>query len=134
MVILSVINVASETALSAILALSTSSLYISYLIPIVMMIVRRLDTSRGPIQFGPWTLGRFGMAINIFSLSFGIFVCVFVPFPTQIPVTAANMNWSGPVFLGVCLLLVMDWTFRARHKFVGPSKDLLHARSKTGAS
>lgn len=130
MIVLSVINVASETALSAILALSTSSLYVSYLIPIAMMIIRRLDTSRGPIPFGPWHLGRFGMAINVFSLTFGVFVCIFVPFPTRLPVTAANMNWSGPVFIGVCLLLVVDWTFRARHKFIGPTKDLLHSKSR----
>ncbi|KAJ5166315.1 uncharacterized protein N7482_005096 [Penicillium canariense] len=129
-VVLSVINVASVTALSAILALSTSSLYVSYLIPIVMMIIRRFDSSRGSIPFGPWTLGRYGMAINTISLIFGIFVCIFVPFPTQIPVTAANMNWSGPVFLGLCLLLVIDWTFRARKKYIGPSKDLLQSKYK----
>lgn len=129
-VILSVINIASETALSAILALSTSSLYVSYLIPIVMMIIRRLDTSRGPISFGPWNLGRYGMAVNIYSLVFGVFVCIFVPFPTQIPVTAANMNWSGPVFIAVCLLLVLDWVFRARKSYVGPMKDLLQSKSK----
>ncbi|KAI2787275.1 hypothetical protein POX_f07638 [Penicillium oxalicum] len=133
-IILSVINIASETALSAILALSTSSIYISYLIPIVMMIIRRFDSSRGAIPFGPWHLGRYGLVINILALIFGLFVCIFVPFPTQIPVTAANMNWSGPVFLGVFLLLLVDWTFRARHKFVGPSKDLLFARTKACAS
>ncbi|KAF7717050.1 Uncharacterized protein PECH_000756 [Penicillium ucsense] len=131
--VLSVINVASETALSAILALSTSSLYVSYLIPIAMMIIRRFDTSRGPIPFGPWKLGRYGLPINIISLIYGIFVCIFVPFPTKIPVTAANMNWSGPVFLGVVLLLLVDWTFRARHKFVGPSKDLLFSKSKAAS-
>lgn len=124
-IILSVINAASETALSAILALSTSSLYVSYLIPVVLMIIRRLDTRREPIEFGPWTLGRYGMAINVFALSFGVFVCIFVPFPTQIPVTAANMNWSGPVFIGVCILLVMDWVFRARKKYIGPMQSLL---------
>lgn len=97
------------------------------------MIIRRLDTSRGPIQFGPWSLGRFGMPINIFALLFGIFVCIFVPFPTQIPVTAANMNWSGPVFLGVCLLLLVDWVFRARKTFVGPARDLLQSRSKANS-
>ncbi|KAJ5546784.1 hypothetical protein N7494_004369 [Penicillium frequentans] len=129
-VLLSVINAASETALSAILALSTSSLYVSYLIPVMLMIIRRVDTSRGPIPFGPWTLGRYGMAINIFALAFGVFVCIFVPFPTQIPVTAANMNWSGPVFLGVVILLVIDWTFRARTKYTGP-KDLIKSDSKT---
>jgi choline transport protein len=129
-VILSVINIASETALNAILALSTSSLFVSYLIPIVMMIIRRLDSSRGPITFGPWNLGRYGMALNIYALIFGTFVCIFVPFPTEIPVTAANMNWSGPVFIGVCLLLVLDWVFRARKSYVGPMKDLLQSKNK----
>ncbi|KAJ6103054.1 hypothetical protein N7486_005481 [Penicillium sp. IBT 16267x] len=129
-ILLSVLNAVSETALSAILALSTSSLYVSYLIPIVLMIIRRVDTSRGPISFGPWTLGRYGMAINIFALVFGVFVCIFVPFPTLMPVTAANMNWSGPVFVGVVILLVIDWTFRARKKYVGPMKDLLQAEQK----
>jgi amino acid transporter len=132
-VILSVINIASETALNAILALSISSLYVSYLIPIIMMIIRRLDVGRGPIQFGPWNLGRYGMAVNIYSLVFGIFVCVFVPFPTQIPVTAANMNWSGPVFIGVCLLLVLDWAFRARKSYSGPMKGLLHSNKASSA-
>lgn len=130
-VILSLINIGSRKALGAILALSTSSLYVSYLIPVVMMVVRRLDTSRGPIAFGPWTLGRYGMAINVFALVFGVFVCIFVPFPTQIPVTAKNMNWSGPVFLGVCVLLLADWVFRARKTYVGPVMRLLHSRSNT---
>ncbi|KAJ5740781.1 hypothetical protein N7493_000653 [Penicillium malachiteum] len=129
-VVLSTINAASETALSAILALSTSALYVSYLIPIVMMIIRRLDASKGPIQFGPWSLGCYGMAINVFALAFGIFVCIFVPFPTIIPVTAANMNWSGPVFLGVCILLIIDWVFRARKKYIGPMMDLMQPEIK----
>ncbi|KAJ6153695.1 hypothetical protein N7470_006654 [Penicillium chermesinum] len=102
LMLLSLINIASEQALNAILALSTSSIYVSYLIPIVMMIIRRLDKTRPPIMFGPWSLGRYGMAVNVFALIFGIFVCVFVPFPTQIPVTARNMNWSGPVFEELC--------------------------------
>lgn len=130
-IILSLINIASTAALGAILALSTSSIYVSYLIPIVMMIIRRLDKSRGPIIFGPWSLGKLGMAINVFALIFGIFVCIFVPFPTQIPVTAKNMNWSGPVFLGVCFLLLIDWTFRAKRQYVGPVKGLLQSRLHT---
>ncbi|KAJ6108284.1 hypothetical protein N7523_009607 [Penicillium sp. IBT 18751x] len=129
-VVLSVINIASETALNAILALSTSSLFVSYLIPIVLMIIRRLDASRGPITFGPWNLGRYGMALNIYALAFGTFVCIFVPFPTEIPVTASNMNWSGPVFIGVCLILVLDWIFRARKTYSGPMKDLLQSKNK----
>lgn len=65
------------------------------------------------------------MVVNIYALVFGIFICIFVPFPTKIPVTASNMNWSGPVFLGVCFLIMGDWFLRARRSFAGPSKGQL---------
>ncbi|RLL97436.1 hypothetical protein CFD26_106440 [Aspergillus turcosus] len=121
--LLSLINIASTTALSAILALTTSSLSISYIIPIVMMAWKRLR--KEPITFGPFTLGRWGLAINIYAIIFGIFICTFVSFPTEIPVTATNMNYSGPVFLGVSVLLICDWAVRGRGRFTGPLKDLL---------
>jgi choline transport protein len=126
-VLLSLINIASTTALSAILALSTASISISYLIPIVLLVIKRLNvaTDPEPIAFGPWTLGRWGMAINLYSIVFGTFVVIFVPFPTIIPVTALNMNYSGPVFLGLCILLTCDWMIRGKRRYTGPLKELL---------
>ena len=126
-VLLSLINIASTTALSAILALATLSLFISYLIPIVLLVIKRFKaaTDPEPIVFGPWTLGRWGMAINIYSILFGTFICIFVPFPTIIPVTALNMNYAGPVFVGVCILLIGDWLIRGRRRYTGPLKELL---------
>jgi len=126
-VLLSLINIASTTALSAILALSTASLYISYLIPIVLLVIKRLNRSTDPepLIFGPWTLGRWGMAINLYAIIFGTFVCIFVPFPTTIPVTALNMNYAGPVFGGLCILLVGDWLVRGKKRYTGPLKELL---------
>jgi choline transport protein len=126
-VLLSLINIASTTALSAILALSTASLYISYLIPIVLLVIKRLNRSTDPepLIFGPWTLGRWGMAINLYAIVFGTFVCIFVPFPTTIPVTALNMNYAGPVFVGLCILLVCDWLIRGKRRYTGPLKELL---------
>lgn len=57
-VLLSLVNIASTTALSAILALTTSSLFISYIIPVVMMARKRIR--KEPIAFGPfcaWPMG-----------------------------------------------------------------------------
>ena len=126
-VLLSLINVASTTAISAILALTTSTLYISYLIPIVLLVIKRLNvaTDPEPLVFGPWTLGRWGMALNLYSIVFGTFVTIFVPFPTTIPVTALNMNYSGPIFAGLCILLICDWLVRGRKRYTGPLKELL---------
>jgi choline transport protein len=121
--LLSLVNIASTTALSAILALTTSSLFISYVIPVILMARKRIRKEH--ITFGPFTLGRWGLAINIYAIVFGIFICTFVSFPTEIPVTATNMNYSGPVFLGVSVLLICDWVIRGRGRFTGPLRDLL---------
>lgn len=123
-VLLSLINIGSTTALGAILALATCSLYVSYLIPIILLVFRRFDRTGNPINWGPWTMGRrVGLVVNIYAIIFGCFVIVFTPFPSMLPVTAQNMNYSGPVFVGMAILLVIDWFVRAKNRFNGPLKE-----------
>jgi choline transport protein len=121
-VILSFINIGSSTAFNAIISLSTVALYVSYLIPISCLVLKRLSGER--IAWGPWTLGRFGPAINIFALCYGVFICIFLPFPSQQPVTALNMNYAAPVFGFVILFAVMDWCVRGRKVYVGPKREI----------
>jgi choline transport protein len=130
-VLLSLINIGSSTALSAILALTTFSLYLSYLIPIILILIKRFNRSDpNPIKFGPWTLGRLGVWVNIYAVVFGILVCIFVPFPPIVPVTAVNMNYSGPVFGALMVFLIFDWVIRGRKKYEGPLKELLEATQR----
>ena len=124
--LLSLINIGSSTALSALLALANISLYISYLIPIILLVMKRLrPDDEDPVIFGPWTLGRWGLYVNLYAIVFGVFVCIFVPFPTEVPVTPVNMNYCAPVFLGLVVLLGFDWAFRGRNRYTGPLKNLL---------
>ncbi|KAL1644092.1 hypothetical protein SLS61_008922 [Didymella pomorum] len=74
-VLLSLINIGSSTALSAILSLSTIALYVSYIIPITCLIFLRLrvpatvytapaghaNVTEERLVFGPWNLGRWGL-------------------------------------------------------------------------
>lgn len=64
-----------------------------------------------------------GLVVNLYAIAFGIFIVVFAPFPVMFPVTAANMNYAGPVFLGVALLLCIDWLVRGKDRFRGPLKE-----------
>jgi amino acid transporter len=131
-VLLSLINVGSTTALGAILALSTCSLYTSYLIPITLLVFRRFDKSGTAINWGPWTMGPWvGLVVNIYSILFGVFVIVFTPFPSMLPVTAENMNYSGPVFGGMAVLLVIDWFVRGKDRFRGPLKEQMQKVANT---
>ncbi|EED24605.1 amino acid permease, putative [Talaromyces stipitatus ATCC 10500] len=123
-VLLSLINIGSTTALNAILALTTCSLYTSYLIPIVLLVIRRFDKTGTPIQWGPWTMGpRIGLMVNIYAIVFGTFIIIFSPFPTILPVTAENMNYSGPVYGFMAILLLIDWFVRGKERFQGPLKE-----------
>ena len=66
-----------------------------------------------------------GMAVNIYALTYGTFIVVFVPFPPRLPVTALNMNYCAPVFLAVYGLLLVDWVVRGRNRFREPLEELL---------
>ncbi|KAK5123027.1 hypothetical protein LTR85_003593 [Meristemomyces frigidus] len=120
-VLLSLINIGSSIALNAILSLSTLALYISYLIPITLLIIKRLR--KDPIDFGPWRLGRFGLWINMYALAFGIYISIFLPFPAATPVNASSMNYAGPVFIGLLLVALIDWFVRGRKHYAGPTHE-----------
>jgi choline transport protein len=110
---LALLNIASTTAFVAVISLSTVALYISYILPITFLLVRKLRGEHE--QTGPWNLGRFGIPINIFALCYGIFMIIWLPFPTELPVTRNTMNYAAPVWFGCMLLALLDY-------FTGGSK------------
>jgi choline transport protein len=121
--LLSLINIGSTTAFNALISLTTLGFYFSYAIPTVMFAIRRYDTS-DPIAFGPWTMGRFGLVINILAVAFCIFLIIFLPFPPFLPVTSQNMNYASPVFGAVMIFATLNYIVRARRKFTGPIKEI----------
>lgn len=120
--LIGLINIASTTAFNAILSLATLSLYISYLIPIAIFALRKLQDQ--PIPYGPFRLGQAGLYINLFAIVYGFFICVFLPFPPEQPVTRINMNYSSPVFFFVLLFSLCDWFMRGRKTFTGPIREV----------
>ncbi|KIX09250.1 uncharacterized protein Z518_00329 [Rhinocladiella mackenziei CBS 650.93] len=121
--LLSLINIGSTTAFNALISLTTLGFYFSYAIPTTMFIIRRFDSSN-PINFGPWTMGKFGLYVNILSLAFCTFLIIFLPFPPMLPVTSQNMNYASPVFIGVMLIAAVNYFIRARKRFYGPIKEV----------
>ncbi|KIW12030.1 hypothetical protein PV08_09304 [Exophiala spinifera] len=121
--LLSLINIGSTTAFNALISLTTLGFYFSYAIPTLMFAIRRFSSSN-PIRFGPWTLGRFGLTVNIIAIIFCIFLIIFLPFPPMLPVTSQNMNYASPVFVGVMVLAFLNYHIRARHRFTGPIKEI----------
>lgn len=117
---LSLIPIGLSTAFNAILSLSTLGLYTSYVVPITFMAIKR---ARGQhVLYGPFKLGRFGLATNIFAVIYGLYAIVFLPFPPGIPVTAESMDYSGPILGLVILIALLDWSLNGRKRWAGPGR------------
>jgi len=116
--ILSLIYIGSSTAFNAIISLTAIALHVSYILPITFILLKKIR--RQEIDFGPFRLGKWGVPINIFSLVYLFFVITWMPFPTELPVTAANMNYAGPILLLVIIGAVLDWFISGHKRFRFP--------------
>jgi amino acid transporter len=118
-ILLGALNIASTTAFSAILSLTVVGLNLSYLMPVVLMLYRRIATPKF-LTPGPFNLGIAGIAVNILSIAFLVFTSIFLLFPVSQPVTTKNMNYASTVLGGVLILITADYLIRARKTFTGP--------------
>ncbi|KAJ5673813.1 amino acid permease [Penicillium macrosclerotiorum] len=107
-------------AFNAILSLSTLGLYISYLIPLILLVLKRFMAPQN-IPQGTFSLGKFGLPMNLLATLFATYFVIFLPFPSTLPVTGENMNYAGPVLGFVMVFACGDWIFRGRHKWEGPT-------------
>jgi amino acid transporter len=117
--LLALINIASSTAFNALISLPTIALYISYFIPTLFLVIRKLQ-NRHPV-YGPFKLGRYGLPINLFTLVYILYILIFLPFPTIIPVTTTNMNYAGPLVAAIIVMALCDWVISGRKRFDVPT-------------
>ena len=118
--LLAIINIGSTTAFYAVLSLTTLALYLSYLPPILFLLIRKLE-GRHP-TYGPFTLGRWGIPINLFAIIYGAFIVIWLPFPTMLPLTKNTMNYASPVWIACVLLALVDWFVSGHQRFNTPDE------------
>jgi choline transport protein len=121
--LLSLLNIGSTAAFGAIIALSSLALYFSYFIAISCMLYARFQPN--PVQLGGWNLGRYGVYVNAFALIYTVWVMIFLPFPTTLPVDGVNMNYCGPIFAAVLIFAVSLWFLRGRKHWPGPNIEII---------
>jgi len=83
--LLSLINLGSVVALNAISSLGVLSILFSYTITLSCLIWRRLFGA--PLPQRRWTLGRYGLAVNIIALCFILPLLFFDAWPLVKAVT-----------------------------------------------
>jgi len=116
--VLHCINIGSAIAFNIIMSIGTVALVTSYMTSIGSITYRRL---RGlPLLPSKFSLGKFGLPINIASLLFCVIIYVFAFFPPVPNPPAVAMNWAIAVYGGMMLLGFIYYILRARHSYVGP--------------
>ena len=98
--LLGFIYLGNSTAFNAILSMAILGLYTSYLIPIIyFMIYGRPNLAAH--EFGFFKMPKtLGLGLNLLSCAWLVLAIVFSTFPTIMPVTAQNMNYSTVVMGG----------------------------------
>ena len=56
----------------------------------------------------------------MFSLAYLLFIIIWIPFPTVLPVTGSNMNYAGPILLAAILGGITDWVISGHKRFEFP--------------
>ncbi|KAK5046045.1 hypothetical protein LTR84_008502 [Exophiala bonariae] len=116
--LLACINLGSSVALNAINSLGGVSILTSYYITIGCLVWRRLKGP--PLPPRRWSLGRYGLIVNIAALLFLTPLWFFAFWPLATPVTAETMNWSSTMFGGTLIFAMIYYVVKARHEYTGP--------------
>src|SRR5262249_44090149 len=102
----------------AITSLGAIAVLISYYLTISCVVYRRL---RGPtLPARRWSLGNWGLVINVAALAFLTPLIFFLAWPLVTPVTAATMNWSSVMLCGTLIIAMIYYVIQGRKEYVGP--------------
>lgn len=116
--LLSLINIGSTTALRSISSLGAVAILSSYLVTIGTLIWRRLFGA--PLPPRRWSLGRYGLAINIVAICFVMPMFIFAFFPLTKEVDRETLNYAAVMFVGVLCIAAVYYMVKGRKVYDGP--------------
>lgn len=116
--LLSLINIGSAVALNSITSLATTSLLSSYIVSIGCMIWRRCTKS--PLLRSSFSLGQWGLAINIASEAFLVVIFIVTFMPGNPNPTPSEINWSIVIYGAVAFFSLAYYFLRGTHRYEGP--------------
>jgi amino acid transporter len=98
-------------AVPVVTSLSTVALYFAYVIPVILALKARLNGSKWH-ELAVWSLGRWGMAVNIVAIAYTAFISFVLVMPPS--------ELAGKTLAGVLAVLLLVYLLEVRRKFKGP--------------
>ena len=122
-VLLSLINIGAAAALNALVALYIVATLSSYAVTIAVLVHRRLTGEPLPVR--RWTLGRYGLAINIVALLFIAVIWFFAFWPVATPTNKEDMNYAIVIYSVVLGFAGIYYVVHGRHVYTSPNRRIL---------
>ncbi|KAF1812166.1 amino acid transporter [Eremomyces bilateralis CBS 781.70] len=116
--LLSLINIGSTVALNQIISLGVSALISSYIVSISCVCLKRLR--KQALLKRHFSLGKYGLPLNITAVSFLLVVYIFSFFPAEPNPSPDHMNWSILIYGCVMIFSLVFFWVKGRHIYVGP--------------
>jgi urea carboxylase system permease len=116
------INVSNQSAFYVITSLAIIMFYLAYLGVTVPMLVRRLRGTWPKANWGPYfSLGRWGLLVNIAAVAYGVLVVINIGWPRDViynAVPPAHWYWkySAPLFVAIVIGLGSLYYFLVQAK------------------
>ncbi|KAJ4338065.1 hypothetical protein N0V87_004213 [Didymella glomerata] len=112
------------TGFNTIVAIATQGFYLSYAMPLLARIIAHFSGKKTRLE-GPYSLGRYGIVLNIIGFLFLAFMCIIANFPSATPVDSENMNYTSAATGLIMLFSAIFWLTTGRKKFTGPESGQL---------
>lgn len=127
---LSLINIGSTTAFNAIISLQLASLMLTYAVSIGCVLIRRLLHPE-LLPTARWSLGRFGIAVNMGGFAYAVFAFFWCFWPGSTPVELKTFNWSVLIFVAIAVISMTMYVFKGRYVYDGPVSLVQTGRMRT---
>ncbi|KAL1306485.1 hypothetical protein AAFC00_005180 [Neodothiora populina] len=114
--LLGLIYFGSTAAFNAFTGVATICLSCSYGIPILVSVLR----GRQMVKGSTFSLGRFGLAINIVTICWISLAIILFCMPVTLPVDETDMNYASVLLVGFATISMIYYFIRGRKNFRGP--------------
>lgn len=118
LIVVALLNFGGSEVFNSIIGLMTGAVGLTYALSIACVLWRRLYGE--PLPPARWSLGRWGVPINIIAVLYELFSTIISFFPLFAKVDAKSMNWGIAMFGGVAILCVVNYLVHARKIYQGP--------------
>jgi amino acid permease (GABA permease) len=105
----------SAVAYAAVTSIAAIGLYVAYVIPVFLRVLKGKR-----FEPGPWHLGRWGVPIGIVASIWVVFIFVLFMLPATSPVTWSTFNYTPIAFAVVLGGAAIWWVLSAHKWFTGP--------------